>query len=370
LEATGGTDINLALLEALAMAETERPTMVLFLTDGLPTEGEVEIARIIDNVADTAPENVRLFAFGVGDDVDAILLDTLSSEHQGRTTYVRPGEALNEAVSGFYAGITAPVLADVEVDVSGVDVAEIYPNPLPDLFAGSQLIALATYQGGGEANLTLRGEVNGVPREFTYPVSFAVNGGSEFLPRLWATRKIGYLINQIRLNGENEELIDAIVDLSLKYGIVTPYTSYLITEDDILSQQARESAATSIADSSSAAPASGAEAVNRAQEVQALVDADSAAPMPMATYVTDQGEEVVAADVLRYAGGRTFVLRDGIWTDTAFDPDQMTPTTVPFASDAYFTLLGEHSELGPAFALGQQVIVVLGDTVYQVTAEA
>ncbi len=155
----------------------------------------------------------------------------------------------------------------------------------------------------------------------------------------------------------------------MKYGIVTPYTSYLITEDDILSQQAREEAATSIADSSSGAPASGSEAVTLAQDVQALVDADMAAPMPAATYVTDEGEEVIAADVLRYAGNQTFVLRDGIWTDTAFDPDQMTPTSVPFGSEAYFTLLGEHPELGPAFALGQQVIVVLGDTVYQVTAE-
>jgi Ca-activated chloride channel family protein len=370
LEATGGTDINLALLEALAMAEAERPTMVLFLTDGLPTEGEVDVPRIIDNVTDAAPENVRLFVFGVGDDVDAILLDTLSSQHQGRTTYVRPGEALNEAVSGFYSGITAPVLADVEIDVDGVDVAEIYPNPLPDLFAGSQLIALGTYEDGGEATLTLRGEVNGVPKEFTYPVSFAQDGGSEFLPRLWATRKIGYLINQIRLHGENKELIDAVVDLSLKYGIVTPYTSYLITEDDILSQQAREEAATAIYDSSQGAPASGAEAVDRAQEVQALVDADTAAPVPMATYVTDDGEEVVASDVLRYAAGRTFVLRDGIWTDTVFDPDQMTPTSVPFASEEYFTLLGEHPELGPAFALGRGVIVVVGDTVYQVTPEA
>ena len=370
LEATGGTDINLALLEALAMTESDRPTMILFLTDGLPTEGEVEIPRIIDNVADAAPDNVRLFAFGVGDDVDAILLDTLSSEHQGRTTYVRPGEALNEAVSGFYAGITAPVLANVELDVEGVDVAEFYPNPLPDLFAGSQLIALGTYQDGGEATLTLRGEVNGVPREFTYPVSFAEDSGSEFLPRLWATRKIGYLINQIRLHGENEELIDAIVDLSLEYGIVTPYTSYLITEDDILSQQARELAATSIADSSARAPASGSEAVTRAQEVQALADADFAAPMPMATFVTDEGQEVSAAEVLRYAGERAFVLRDGVWLDTHFDPDRMTTTTIPFASDAYFDLLEAHPDLGPALALGRQIIVVVGETAYEVTDAA
>ncbi|MBW3633283.1 MAG: VWA domain-containing protein [Chloroflexi bacterium] len=369
LQATGGTDINLALLTALDMVESERPTMILFLTDGLPTEGEVEINRIIDNIADAAPDNVRLFAFGVGDDVDAILLDTLSSEHQGRTTYVRPGEALNEAVSSFYAGITAPVLADVTLEVDGVDVAEIYPAPLPDLFAGSQLVALGSYEDGGPAKLTLRGEVNGEPREFTYPVTFAREGGSDFLPRLWATRKIGYLLNQIRLHGENEELVDAVVDLSLEFGIVTPYTSYLITEDDILSQEARNQAADAASSRIAAAPASGAEAVTQAQEVQALADAETAAPLPMATYITDEGEEVSAAEVLRYAGTRAFVLRDGVWTDTAYDPDEMTTVEVPFASDAYFTLLRDHPVLGPAFALGQQVVVVLDDTAYRVIAE-
>ena len=370
LGATGGTDINLALLTALDMVEPGRPTMILFLTDGLPTEGEIDTSRIIANVDDAAPENVRLFAFGVGDDVDAILLDTLSGEHHGRTTYVRPGEALNEVVSSFYSGITAPVLANLEVDVEGVDVAEIYPAPLPDLFAGSQLIALGTYPKGGPATLTLRGEVNGDSREFTYPVTFTKDGGSDFLPRLWATRKIGYLLNQIRLHGENDELVDAVIDLSLEHGIVTPYTSYLITEDDIHSQEARDRAASAASSQITTAPVSGAGAVTQAQEVQAMADAESAAPLPMATFVTDQGKEVIAAEVLRYAGSRAFVLRDGVWTDTTYDPATMTATDVPFASDEYFTLLGEHPELGPAFALGQQVIVVLDETAYRVTASA
>jgi Ca-activated chloride channel homolog len=370
LGATGGTDINLALLTAFDMVEPGRPTMILFLTDGLPTEGEIDTSRIIANVDDVAPENVRLFAFGVGDDVDAILLDTLSSEHQGRTTYVRPGEALNEAVSSFYSGITAPVLADVEVEVEGVNVAEIYPAPLPDLFAGSQLIALGTYPEGGPATLTLRGEVNGEPREFSYPVSFTRTGGSDFLPRLWATRKIGYLLNQIRLHGENDELVDEVIDLSLEHGIVTPYTSYLITEDDIHSQEARDRAAEAASSQISAAPASGAGAVNQAQEVQAMADVDTAEPLPMATFVTAEGDEVNAAEVLRYAGPRAFVLRDGIWTDTTYDPAAMTAVDVPFAGDDYFALLGEHPELGAAFALGQQVIVVLDDTAFQVTAQA
>ena len=66
----------------------------------------------------------------------------------------------------------------------------------------------------------------------------AAGGPNDFLPRLWATRKIGYLLTQIRLHGENPESVQAIVDLSVRYGIVTPYTSYLITEDDILTRMA------------------------------------------------------------------------------------------------------------------------------------
>ena len=369
LEATGGTDINLALLNALDMVQPERPTMLLFLTDGVATEGEQDTSRIIGNIADAAPSNVRLFSFGVGDDVDTILLDSLSSEQHGRTTYVRPGQALNEAVSGFYAGITAPVLADVEVSFDGVEVDDIYPAPLPDLFAGSQLVALGTYREGGTAEITLSGEVNGKATEFTYPASFAARGGSDFLPRLWATRKIGYLVNQIRLHGENPELVDAIIDLSLEYGIVTPYTSYLITEDDIQSQAARERAASLAADEIAAAPSVGSAAVDRAQSVQQLADAELAAPVPQATFVAASGEEVSAAEVLRYAGSHAFVLRDGTWTDTRFNPEDMTPQELPFASDEYFALLDQHPELASAFALGQQVIVVVDDEAFQVTTE-
>ncbi|MDQ3412448.1 MAG: VWA domain-containing protein, partial [Chloroflexota bacterium] len=118
-EASGGTDINLALLNGLAMAAPERPTILLFLTDGLATEGEIETPRILDNVARAAPANVRLFPFGVGDDVDTILLDSLAQAHQGRTTYVRPGQDLDEAVSAFYGGISTPVLADLELELDG-----------------------------------------------------------------------------------------------------------------------------------------------------------------------------------------------------------------------------------------------------------
>ncbi|MER3485597.1 MAG: trypsin, partial [Chloroflexota bacterium] len=178
----------------------------------------------------SAPENLRLFAFGVGDDVDTILLDTLVQEHHGASTYIRPGERLDEVVSSFYSTVSTPVLTDVRLRVEGVQVEEIYPDPLPDIFAGSQLVVVGRYRAGGAATLTLTGSVNGEEQTFIYEDrTFRIEGGDAFLPRLWATRKIGYLLNQIRLHGENREWVQAIIDLSVRYGIITPYTSYLIT---------------------------------------------------------------------------------------------------------------------------------------------
>ncbi|MCC6314423.1 MAG: VWA domain-containing protein, partial [Thermomicrobiales bacterium] len=240
LPAEGGTDIDRALLEALTMVRPERPTTLIFLTDGLPTEGETDVARILRNIDDAAPDNVRLFTFGVGDDVDTLLLDGLSTDHHGRSTYVRPGQSLDEAVSAFYAGISAPVLADLKVDWGNALISDVSPDPLPDLFAGSQLVVVGRYTEGGATTITLTGTVDGERRTYAFPNQILPTArGDGWLPRLWATRRIGYLLNQIRLSGENRELVDEIVRLSVRFGIVTPYTSYLLTEDDILSEEGR-----------------------------------------------------------------------------------------------------------------------------------
>jgi Ca-activated chloride channel family protein len=362
LEATGGTDINRALLEAMAMAQSGRPTYVLFLTDGLPTEGETEIGAILDNAREAAPENVRLFAFGVGYDVDTVLLDTLVEDHHGSSSYVRPGERIDEAVSGFYARVSTPLLTDVEIDVDGVTVEEVYPQPLPDIFAGTQLVVVGTYREGGSADLILSGVVNGESRTYVYEdQAFRTEGGDAFLPRLWATRKIGYLLNQIRLHGEDPELVQAIVDLSIRYGIVTPYTSYLITEDDILSEQGRAEAAEAVA--TSAAPAEpGEAAVDQSQVSGGLAKSDVAAP-------SSAGDESGDGNAIRVVGNRTFVRQDGVWTETTFNPDTMTTTKVQFASDDYFALLDRYPDLATAFALGDHVIVISHGVAFEVTPE-
>lgn len=371
LDALGGTNISMALLEALQQADAERPLTILFLTDGLATEGIVETPLLLQAVADAAPANARIFSFGVGVDVDTQLLGSLSENHRGATTYVRPEQAIDEAVSSFYAKVSTPVLANVALQVDGVAVEDVYPTTLPDLFAGSQLIVAGRYRQGASAVITLSGEVNGEPRSFVYEeVVFRDSGGEAFIPRLWATRAIGHLLQQIRLQGENEELVSSVVALSIRYGIITPYTSFLIEEDDILTQSGRDAIIEeALAPSEAPQAMSGAEAVESARAEGELAAADAPAPLPTApaagTGASGAGAEASAGAVTT-VGAKTFVYRSGVWIDTAYNPEQQTPQRVGFASDAYFELLSAAPELGRYLSLGSRLIVVFQDQAYEI----
>jgi Ca-activated chloride channel family protein len=372
LEASGSTDINRALLEALAMANEERPTIIIFLTDGLPTVGEVEIERIIDNVGEAAPRNARIFPFGVGYDVNTALLDTIAENHRGASGYVRPEEAIDEKVSTFYAKVSTPLLADIEIDFGGVDVEDVYPYPLPDLFAGTQLMVVGRYQDGGETEITLEGEVNNQSQTFRYAdVRFEQEGGEEFIARLWATRKIGYLLQQIRLHGEQGELVDEIVDLSIRYGIITPYTSFLVEETEMaLREEGRaQIVETVVVEIEKEVEASGQAAVDRSVQEKALSQAEAPAAMPtMALQAGGRDTDQYGYEIspIKYVGDKTFILHKDVWTDTAFDPDRMKPVPVSFGGDDYFALVAARPELGRYLALGDHVIVVVEGTAYEV----
>lgn len=364
ISAGGSTDINRALLEAMADADKERPTIIIFLTDGLPTVGETDAQKILDNVNAVTPPNVRLFNFGVGDDVNTLLLDSLSEKHRGTSAYVRPGENIEETVSGFYAKVSTPVLSDLKIDFGGIETYDIYPFPLPDLFAGSQLVIAGRYKNGGAATVSLRGSVNTESRSYAFEdLNFkreSISGGAstdEFIAPLWATRKIGYLLAQIRLHGENKEAVDEIVALAIRYGIVTPYTSFLIQENaDVLSQEGRTTAGNAVqqnAPSPTSMPASGSGAVQNSQANKALQDASSAP-------ASGDGK-------VKHVGDKAFILQKGIWTDTMFVPEKMTTTKIAFGSTQYFDLLTLHPEWSKYAAVGAQVIFVVDGVAYEIT---
>ncbi len=234
----GGTAILPALDEAVAMRtdDNARPFTVIFFTDGLPTVDETDSDKIVKKVMDKNSANTRIFTFGVGDDVNAAMLDQLAEATRSVSTYVRPAEDIETKVASLYGKISHPVLTDVRLTVGeGVRLDEIYPSKLPDIFNGTQLVVIGRYSGHGHKAVKLSGMVGGERKEFVYEVTFpertAADVGKDFVEPLWARRKVGFLLDQIRVNGEKKELIDEVVLLAKRYGIATPYTSYLVVPD-------------------------------------------------------------------------------------------------------------------------------------------
>lgn len=234
VEARGGTAINDALTTALAMNyDAKRPAMVLFLTDGRPTIGETTLESILRNVSQSNAVHARVFVFGVGEDVNTHLLDQIAGQNGGLPQYVAPDEDIEVKVSSLADKMSNPVLAHVRVEVDKLKTSMVHPAALPDLFSGEQITVFGRYEGSGDSVIRLSGEVNGKKREFVYEGTFpTVQPDNTFIPRLWATRRVGFLLDEIRLRGENAELKDEVVRLSREHGIMTPYTSFLVLEDD------------------------------------------------------------------------------------------------------------------------------------------
>ena len=348
LEAGGGTNIHASLVSALdQLSDDGYVNMVLFITDGLATVGVSANGEILSDVAQKNGIGARIFAFGVGYDVNTHLLDRLGLENHGTSAYVKPGEDIEEEVSAFYAQVSHPVLSGLTLDFGGVAAQDFYPSVLPDLFKGSQVVQLGRYSGPAEATVTLSGTANGQPLSFPQPASFPAEAEeNDFLPRLWATRKIGFLLDQVRLNGEDPELVDEIVSLSRSHGIITPYTSFLVLEDEPPPR---------LPFGAGFEKDSGADAVAASEATRNLAGATSAPQAP------DAGD----AGGVKVAGAKTFYLRDGVWKD-AVTTDNAPTQDYAFGSDPFFDLLSRVPALGPYLAIGTDVIVSHGGVTYRV----
>jgi Ca-activated chloride channel family protein len=376
LRPSGGTNINQSLLTAMQQFESSnRPKILVFMTDGLPTVGVTNARQIVDNARGTKITGLRLFTFGVGYDVNTALLDKLAAENGGVADYVEPKEDLEVKVSNFFAKVNYPVLTDLKLDMAGVETDLVYPKVMPDLFRGSQITLIGRYRNAIDLDfvrLRLTGNGNGASRQFFYNnLRFPLReDANDFLPRLWATRRVGWLMEQIRTNGEQKELRDEIVDLGTRYGIVTPYTSYLALEPNA----APMDAAAPVRDLQRVVPGRG--------DMRKM----PAAPKAEATATTGAGavsqskrsraqQESTRLDAeydsraVKTAGGKTFYLDGDVWTDAEFKADARLPeTVVKFASDEYFALLKQKPALAAFFSLGEQVTVVFDGRIYRVTS--
>ncbi len=235
LYARESTDIDAALkrgLDILRDSEARHGAtrLVVFLTDGLPTAGltdPVDIARQAER--NNRRVEARLHVFGVGYDVNTHLLDQLAAQNGGSVTYVQPGEDLERVLTSFYHRVASPVLTDLKVTFEGMTVEDLQPQMLPDMFDGSSLLLTGRfYATDRSVTVHVSGQAGAQERTFEYVFDLDAAGNEAFVPRLWATREIGRLLDEVRVEGESPALVSRIRDLGLTYGLVTPYTTFVI----------------------------------------------------------------------------------------------------------------------------------------------
>lgn len=239
----GSTNIHAALTSAMGqLVDKNRPTYIIFLTDGIPTAGVTNELKIAQAALSANKVRARLLNVGVGYDVNSRLLDRLARENHGLSEYVRPNENIEEYVSRIYNRITSPVMTNVELAILLADkkvsrgklINRLYPGGKFDLFAGEQAIFVGRYKHAGKAEVSLTGNIGEKTEEITFGANLVSKSNNQtyaFIEKLWATRRIGEIIDELDLNGKNKELVDELVQLSTKHGIITPYTSFLADEN-------------------------------------------------------------------------------------------------------------------------------------------
>jgi Ca-activated chloride channel family protein len=384
LRAMGGTAIDSALDFTFQQpVEAGRVNLVVFLTDGLPTVGETDAAAILKR-AEKAVGNRRVFTFGVGYDVNTRLLEGLSARTRGYASYVRPNEDLEVALSSFYGRIAYPVLADLRLETDGVVLSRMQPQVLPDLFKGAEILVTGRVRDKGLHEMALSGAVGEHRETFRFQADLDGNMRNSFIPRMWATARVAFLQEQISLHGENRELVDEIRQLGREFGILTPYTSFLVVEEGVARERLSEArAAFDRAEAKVAEPESGRRAVERSLAVDRLKSEQmgfggAPAPAAAAQVVMDNEEMGMAfraagieaaqvQELVRTLHDKTFYFRrsDRLWYDSLIPagespvPDQ----EVVAWSDEFFTLVRTSPELGRYALLGKDVVLRMDDRI-------
>lgn len=401
LKPIGGTNIEEALTLALDAQDKEekRPFFIIFLTDGKPTIGETDQDQLLKKVQQHNQQQVRIFTFGIGTNLNTHLLDKITKATNAYSTYVLPEEDIEVKLSNFYTKASSPVMTNIKLEFDkNIRVSEVYDKTLPDLFKGESITVMGRYQGTGQSKLTVSGDVGGVRKQFEYEVTFSKEQTElSFIPNLWAARAVGYLLEQIRLNGANPELVESVTLLAKKYGIITPYTSYLIVEDEAVAARrqniplrdqllrSRSQEAPAFFDSddfmeeeqsvggNASKRKSGKASVRASQEQQALNKAEnlSAAQSNFGSqrlnYTNSAGESKNMGSDIVNVQGRAFYLNNNQWLDAniALATTSQKANRVQFNSAEYFKLLQNKAAV-PFLALGRNVRFELENEVYEV----
>lgn len=242
LEGGGGTEMMNAIHAALSgQNDRERLRVVCFMTDGY-IGNDMAIIDAIQKHAGTA----RVFSFGIGDSVNRFLIEGMARAGRGEAEIVTLASDGDSAAKRFHERIQNPLLTDISLEVSGLEIDEVFPSTdaIPDLFSARPLILTGRYGKPGVGTITLRGRTARGPYERTIPVTLpASDPDHDVLAPLWARQRIEWLMEQdwmgIQLGKANRDVKADITKLGLEFGLVTQFTSFVAVEDRVITEGGR-----------------------------------------------------------------------------------------------------------------------------------
>ena len=241
LVADGMTNISGAFSEAIPQfsgATDSTANIIIFFTDGRATSGIRHTDGILSHVqglVTTSETNMSIFTFGIGSNTNEQLLTLLATEHNGLVEFLGDDE-LEERITKFYLKIQNPVLLNTEMSFLPAIADETYPSPLPNLYIGQQMIVAGRYSTPGLVTINLSGDAFGQAVNYAYDLQLADSTveKNQFLPKIWAKKKIEYLLVEYYSNASGseaaEEIKQSIVALSVQFGVITPFTSFSATD--------------------------------------------------------------------------------------------------------------------------------------------
>ncbi len=372
LRPVGGTNIHDALVAAAKMAgretsEERELRQIVFMTDGLPTVGKTGKVQILRGFRDASRGlESRVFTVGFGYDVNVALLDAVAEETRAVADYVRPEEDLEVRMEALFNAISHPVLTQPELQFSdNVEITQIFPRELPDLFMGSDLMVLGRYRGSGSVAVTLTGKAAGRDYSETLETKFpkTTSEATSYVDAMWANRRVAWLLEEIQRNGADPELVEEVTSLGKKYNLVTPYTSFLTAPDE---EYAFANRSTRADDSAQPADLLSARVRNQIAPLAMEESGRSAVNFSVAQKARRESKaSSISAPKDEYHSFTT-VDRDGVtftktgerWVENGA-ADSSETIKIEFLSDAYYALITAHPERKESIYLGDQVTLLI-----------
>ena len=232
LTALGLTNFEDALHQSLLQGFSDSlHSAVVFLTDGVPSWGQINADSLLALAHRWNTKGIKIYPVGVGEESDYSLLTNLGRQSGGFFTRVAVDDSIFLVMKDLYRLLFLPRLRNIAFEYSSIGAYDVHPSPLPDVFAGDQLLTTGRFTTGGTSTVGMTGTAGTSVKSFEQAVYFPDTSRAWLaVARYWGARKIESVLDLIAQVGERKELVDQVIALSIKYSVLTPYTAFLVIE--------------------------------------------------------------------------------------------------------------------------------------------